>query len=688
MELLNSPSEIISEDNLKKENDKEEFSEETEIKLLKQAENVGELENLTFLNQCITLLSKYKDITAYKKKIEEMKNHQFFSNISEYEKYSQILQDLIKENIGEENREYLTISIKYCPRIPELVKSIQSTIKTDEEIKKEISRRLNIIANVLEENNITLYSYLCDIGNRSIPNVLANETPTKEEFEDLIKEIKISRKEKFSHLIAFVEDPKNIRNRMPSARAKNNREKELGIFVGNIRRVRAQKRYTLLDKEQLEYLSNSRIEGLNQIYRDILLDTTQNNIKLDYVDEKSRKRIEEYSKKIKDKGFRERMDIEKEYADVIKMDKFSALILFVESPKNKGHNLPRHRVANKKEKELAEYIRNITQIQIPRSAIFLNREKLKYLHDSEIPDLKEVYRTILYKAVIHNIEIDYVDEQMKKRIEEYQESIKGKNLRERMNIDREYKDVIKPRKFSEFVLFVENSENKEGILHKLPGAKSKHEKERELGEYRQRIQMRLRTLGEEELKYLHDSEIPELREIYQNILYKAVVNKTKIGYIDEQMKERIEEYEKLKKGKNLKERVQLEREYKELIKPYISKFSEFVLFVENSENKEGVLHKLPSTSTSDPKEKELGNYRNKIQTIRKKEGKDSNFFIVLNEEQLAYLHDSEIAELNVIYNNIMGKAHVNGVKKYIEIDKRIKENLWEEKERSGKEYAG
>ena len=257
-----------------------------------------------------------------------------------------------------------------------------------------------------------------------------------------------------------------------------------------------------------------------------------------------------------------------------------------------------------------------------------------------------------------------------------------------MNIDREYKDVIKPRKFSEFVLFVENSENKEGILHKLPGAKSKHEKERELGEYRQRIQMRLRTLGEEELKYLHDSEIPELREIYQNILYKAVVNKTKIGYIDEQMKERIEEYEKLKKGKNLKERVQLEREYKELIKPYISKFSEFVLFVENSENKEGVLHKLPSTSTSDPKEKELGNYRNKIQTIRKKEGKDSNFFIVLNEEQLAYLHDSEIAELNVIYNNIMGKAHVNGVKKYIEIDKRIKENLWEEKERSGKEYAG
>ena len=284
VELLNSPSEIISEDNLKKENDKEEFSEETEIKLLKQAENVGELENLTFLNQCITLLSKYKDITAYKKKIEEMKNHQFFSNISEYEKYSQILQDLIKENIGEENREYLTISIKYCPRIPELVKSIQSTIKTDEEIKKEISRRLNIIANVLEENNITLYSYLCDIGNRSIPNVLANETPTKEEFEDLIKEIKISRKEKFSHLIAFVEDPKNIRNRMPSARAKNNREKELGIFVGNIRRVRAQKRYTLLDKEQLEYLSNSRIEGLNQIYRDILLDTTQNNIKLDYVD--------------------------------------------------------------------------------------------------------------------------------------------------------------------------------------------------------------------------------------------------------------------------------------------------------------------------------------------------------------------------------------------------------------------
>ena len=260
----------------------------------------------------------------------------------------------------------------------------------------------------------------------------------------------------------------------------------------------------------------------------------------------------------------------------------------------------------------------------------------------------------------------YIDNEMKNKIEEYNNKyLDATTIEEQINLDQEYKDVtILKSQFNEFINYV--IENK----GKLPSQGGESDEEQQLGRFRVKIQLIYKRknkinfgtkLSLNQLKYLHDSENEGLREIYKVILNKAIENKIQLPYIDNEMKNKIEEYNnKYSDATTIEEQIKLDQEYKDVIIQK-SQFNEFINFV--IENK----GKMPSTVGETNKEQKLGKFRSSIQGVQILKNK-INFFTTLSLNQLKYLHDSVYEGLREIYDNIIDKAYSINHIDYINID--------------------
>ena len=608
------------------------------------------------MNDLISALSEYTDVSLYQTKLQDLIEGNIFEKIKRQTLIQKYLKDIIKNKLEIEDRSELTYTLNI--NISKLSESLEKY--SDNEIYSILENRIDSLEFILNNNNFSLDSLFTDKNSLAYLYKESNEL-TKADIINLIENINMSVADKFNAMMEHVNYNHGL---LPSKASKNEKEKVLGNFRSRIKSITKEgKIHTSLTKVQLQYLHDSEYESLREIYKIILYKAVMNNIEIDYVDEKMKLRILEYKSKLElTASLKEEMNLEKKYRDVIVIE--SQFNEFVEFIINNQGILPSTKSKNEKEKKLGGF-RNSIHCFAKQGNFHttLTKAQLQYLRDSEYEVLREIYKSILYKAVENNIEIEYVEEEMKSRMVDYKEKLKfASSLEEEINLEKEYKDVIVVKsQFNEFAEFVINNQ---GIL---PRSGSRDEKEKKLGGFRNNIQRVIKPnklsikLSKKELQYLHDSEYESLREIYKSILYKAVENNIEIEYVDEQMKLRIVEYkEELKFASSLEEEINLEKKYKDVI-VVESQFNEFMEFVNDNQ---GI---LPSSKSKDEKEKRLGKFKSNIQNIIKK----GKFNKTLTKHQLQYLHDSEYESLRNIYDTIIAKAISVNYDPYIEINNEL-----------------
>ena len=627
-------------------------------KLREQASKTGIISYLGFINDCITELKNNNyDTTYYELKLKEYEERKIFKQIERFTLIQNILKRIIKDKIQEEDRSELTYMLNID--INKLMTSIDENLK-EEEIYNVVLKRINDIEDILNKNNIGIMSFFEDI-KRS--DVLYKEVSllTEEEINQFVSDLNLCVRDKFNKMIEFTIENEG---RLPSTHSKEEREKQLGRFRSSIQSVlKGSKNFsTQLKKEELEYLHNSENENLKEIYKVILNRAIEKNIEIPYVDEYMKSKIEEFNILYnKAESIEEKIELERTYKDYIVIDsQFNEMIAFTFE---KNGKLPREdgKDSDEREKQLGRFRRRIQTV--PKGSknfsTQLKKEELEYLHNSENENLKEIYKVILNKAIENNIEIPYVDEYMKSKIEEFNILYnQAESIEEKIELERTYKDyIIIDSQFNEMIAFtIENN-------GKLPREKGKDsdEREKQLGRFRRRIQRVPKgrknfhtSLTKEELEYLHNSENENLKEIYKVILNRAIEKNIEIPYVDEYMKSKIEEFNILyNQAESIEEKIELERTYKDYI-IIDSQFNEMIAFtIENN-------GKLPRNNgkDSDEREKQLGNFRNSIQQVPKG---SKNFNTQLTKEELEYLHNSENENLKEIYKVILNKAIENNI---------------------------
>lgn len=343
-------------------------------------------------------------------------------------------------------------------------------------------------------------------------------------------------------------------------------------------------------------------------------------------------------------------------------DKFNKLFDFV---KNNNGILPNKRSKNHEEKMLAIFVKNLKRIDGLYNNTILTKERLMLLHDSEYESLKNIYKIILYKSIENNQMIAYINNEMKNNIVAYLNELKEcKTLEEKVKVNLKHKDArIDSEQFYDFVNFVICNN---GVLPSNSPTKSDEEKR--LGNYRNTIQCfymdrKYTILTKEQLEYLHNSKYESLREIYKNILFKAISNNINLDYVDIEMELKIREYlEKKENSSTIEEMAELNNIYKDYI-IIESQFDEFINFVLNNN---GI---LPNKRSSDEKEKALGVFRGSFKQVHKTH---SPFRPKLSKKQLEYMYNSSYKSLNDIYDEIMEKAYSIQYQDYINIDLELK----------------
>ena len=330
-------------------------------------------------------------------------------------------------------------------------------------------------------------------------------------------------------------------------------------------------------------------------------------------------------------------------------DRFRNLIIFVQQ---NGY-LPSTSSKDKAESSLGHFKGNIKNpINNKKFGTPLRKEQLKYLHDSNIECLKNLYKVILYKAIENDIKIDYIDEAMANRIKEYLNKLETASIDDKVTITNEYSDIIiYDKRFCEFINFA-NSHN--GML---PSKYSKDDNEKEIAYFRYNILAIKKkgtfqkTLTAEELQYLHDSKFESLRELYKIVLNKAIENDIKIDYIDEAMANRIKEFQVKFNKANIDTRIKLLQEYED-VAVINNQFYDLILFVKKHNGQS------PSNHSKNEKEQMIGYYKIAIHKVNK----NGLFNTTLTKEELQYLHDSEFEVLRELYKKVLSKSIKNNIK--------------------------
>ena len=611
-----------------------------------------------FLIDCLHELDEDNiDTSMLKNRISQLIARGVFEDINNYATTQSILKEILIDYLGKDDRKYLTILLN--TNIKLLANSIPKELGLEEK-KKLIINRLNNVETILKQNEIGMVSFFENISTSQelINNDIININ--EEKVNQIINGIKISVDDRFNKLVNFVEH----NNRLPQQHAENEIEKMLAVFLQQIKGVDLTTKGTkifnvALSRKQLEYLCNSNSKILNGIYIEILNKSIQKNVNIKYVDETLSLRIKEFYSKLNSiKGnpnissIEYLAELEEEYSDVINLnDQFYAFIRFVNKHNGK---LPTDISPSEEEATLGRTRHSIQIIKKEKNgkvrfAKKLSQEQLKYLHDSKYQSLRNIYKIILAKSIQYDIPIDYIDDELKSRILEFNKKMEeAKMLDGNISIERqieimkEYADIgYNQDKFLQTMMFVLDNGD-------IPKRRGKTQEEIELGNYLGGTKAihKLKSgkiifnckLSEQQLKYLCNSDNEVLRKHYIEILSKAILNNIQIDYVDKTLEERIRDYylERKKLVDNncftIENQIMLEEKYADII---IEKdnFLGLVSFV--------IKHgKFPVHWERSTEEQKLRNYKDSLITIdSKRKGKLST---TLNSQQIDYLLNSDI----------------------------------------------
>ena len=255
--------------------------EEEQEKLNRQTEQTGLIKYHLFLLECIEELKRRgKDTTKIDEKLQKLINEEKFKELEKYQSVQNSLKEIFKEKIAEDDIRELTIVLN-CD-IFSITKSLKNK-NTKEEIYNELLKRVNNIEEILEQNDISLISYLEDINNCTNILALPVEKISNFDIQKLVNSVNLCTADKFNKLCEFA---KNHNGTLPSMASKDETEKKLGRYrnsIQGLQKISTGFNFgTRLSKEQLEYLHNSEYESLRGLYKVILNKAIENNIELDY----------------------------------------------------------------------------------------------------------------------------------------------------------------------------------------------------------------------------------------------------------------------------------------------------------------------------------------------------------------------------------------------------------------------
>lgn len=531
-------------------------------------------------------------------------------------------------------------------------KTPTNDFQSDLEITQEIEQ-IELLRQAERTGLITYYQFISDVINE----LKENNIDTKK-YEDKVK--LFADKGIFEEIerITIIQE---ILKRNIKEKINGESRKELSILI-NIDIKKLSDSLNTNDNEKIEIELVNRINNIEKILE-------KNNIGiLSYFEDIKKTNI--LYKKIDEITDEDVLNL----ISTIKLcvnDKFNKLIEFVT---NKGNALPNGNSSNKQERELGKFRYTMCHVSRKNFSIILTINQLQYLHDSKYEVLRSLYKKILYKSIKYGIPINYIDEEIALKINEYLEKSQNATIEKQIQLNNEYEDVIViESQFYEFIDFVIRNKGTLPIRKK-----NKYEKEKNLALFLGNItsinlnRNEFNTkLTKEQLEYLYNSEYENLRNIYKKILFKSIQNNVLIDYIDEQMAQRIKEYLIKYKNLSIEQQIILMQEYKDIV---VEKDTFIELIGCIIENNGKLLSK--NTAKNDFEERLISIQQN----IKVVDIKNKRFCKCLTKEQLQYLHDSKYEGLRNIYKEILFKSIKYGIIiNYVDKEMALKINKYLEK---------
>ena len=206
---------------------------------------------------------------SYEERLEALSNKNIYEEIEEYIYIINIFKKLIVEYLKsiDEYSDYHEETILSKCNFKKLHKDLKKNYPK-EKWEEEIIRRIKIIEEYLNEDNLTLSSYYENLDKDK--HLIQSEEITKEEYNKFKGKIKASKYDKFRLLIEFV----NQTGRLPIIGKKSTElEKTLRHFLDRIQnRDKRKEGYSmgnLLSTRDLIRLATSEYECLRNIYEEI-----------------------------------------------------------------------------------------------------------------------------------------------------------------------------------------------------------------------------------------------------------------------------------------------------------------------------------------------------------------------------------------------------------------------------------
>ena len=134
----------------------------------------------------------------------ELENNNIIDNINKYETVQDVIENLFKEYLGNENTSYLTYSlnIDYI----KLVNSINSTER--QKIENILRIRLSNIKYLVDINNKTMKDYFISLRDNQKVDIIYKDNLTQEEIQVFVENIRLSNDTKINILIKMLENAK------------------------------------------------------------------------------------------------------------------------------------------------------------------------------------------------------------------------------------------------------------------------------------------------------------------------------------------------------------------------------------------------------------------------------------------------------------------------------------------------
>ena len=163
-------------------------------------------QNITYyqlLTDMINELSKNRDVSKYNSQLNNLKEQNAFGNIAELEKVIKTIQNVFKEVLGDNSKKFLSYSLKVD--MNRLLKSLKT-----KDYESEIRKRLKLIGQLLTNNEKQIEDFFESIQDIEESNILYCDSPTQDEIDYFINNLKISHDSKINIFINMLSNPNYV----------------------------------------------------------------------------------------------------------------------------------------------------------------------------------------------------------------------------------------------------------------------------------------------------------------------------------------------------------------------------------------------------------------------------------------------------------------------------------------------